>query len=316
MPKDETGTMSSIKDANAEQRSLRRGMLDGVSQHAGLGLLAIFVLAQISLAMLQALVWLQHDPYRRIYGQIESRSAFLIQPTLVYNTLVLLLIGVGLFGAMGRIGPRDLGLKKQHIGVGLAVLVGLWLATQLALTPNAWVMDGGLAWTQPTRGNGVPFVVGALIAQVFGNALVEELCFRGFLMVQLVLWFQARSPDQPKRALWRGVLVSQLIFSLVHLPIRIHDGGSGTQLLGASLETLAFGLFFAWQYLRTENFFAVIATHALINTPTPLFQSAYDPKAVVIALALVLTILWPWIPPSKTPTSDNDHPSLKARKAS
>lgn len=206
--------------------------------------------------------------------------------------LQLLIIGILVIGT-GRLRPRELGLDIAKLPAGVAWTFAAWLAAQLVtlllcvvagepigLNP-AWSLG---SWTQPT---------GKWIAQLFGNAALEEVLYRAFLFPQCVWlassWFRGRSDR------WRiafALLISQGWFALGHIPFNFVGGGwSGQWLL---LFQFLMGLAFCGIYIRTGNLFLAIGFHALANNPGPLLtggtMAEILPMAIVHLLILALMI--------------------------
>ena len=206
--------------------------------------------------------------------------------------LQLLIIGILVIG-IGRLRPRELGLDIAKLPAGVAWTFAAWLAAQLVtllicvvagepigLNP-AWSFG---SWTQPA---------GEWIAQLFGNAALEEVLYRGFLFPQCVWlassWFRDRS-DQWRIAI--ALLISQGWFALGHIPFNFVGGGwSGQWLL---IFQFLMGLAFCGIYIRTGNLFLAIGFHALANNPGPLLTGGTIaeilPMAIVHLLILALII--------------------------
>jgi membrane protease YdiL (CAAX protease family) len=206
--------------------------------------------------------------------------------------LQVLIIGILVIG-IGRLRPRELGLDIAKLPAGVAWTFAAWLAAQLVtllicvvagepigLNP-AWSFG---SWTQPA---------GKWIAQLFGNAALEEVLYRGFLFPQCVWlassWFRGRS-DQWRIAI--ALLISQGCFALGHIPFNFVGGGwSGQWLL---IYQFLMGLAFCGIYIRTGNLFLAIGFHALANNPGPLLTGGTIaeilPMAIVHLLILALII--------------------------
>lgn len=206
--------------------------------------------------------------------------------------LQVLIIGILVIG-IGRLRPRELGLDIAKLPAGVAWTFAAWLAAQLVtllicvvagepigLSP-AWSFG---SWTQPA---------GKWIAQLFGNAALEEVLYRGFLFPQCVWlassWFRDRS-DRWWIAI--SLLISQGCFALGHIPFNFVGGGwSGQWLL---IFQFLMGLAFCGIYIRTGNLFLAIGFHALANNPGPLLtggtMAEILPMAIVHLLILALII--------------------------
>jgi membrane protease YdiL (CAAX protease family) len=133
-------------------------------------------------------------------------------------------------------------------------------------------------------------VLGLLLAQVLGNALFEEVGYRGFLLRQFELrlgWVTGR-----RRRLAVAAALSLALFALMHVPNRLSAGFAGADLATSVLIALALGVLLTLLYLRTGNLLLVVGVHALINTPTLLVASPASHEIVEV-LAVLLLVAWP-----------------------
>jgi len=142
------------------------------------------------------------------------------------------------------------------------------------------------AWARPG------YVVGGLIAQLFGNALGEETVFRGFLFLQLFLVFRSRLGERAAM-LW-AVVVSQVIFAVVHIPNRLLVKDTfGIDLLVDQVLVFILGVLFVLIYAGTRNLFFAVGAHALFNDPTNAVTGPNDlTKLVIVVFMLVITAVW------------------------
>lgn len=90
------------------------------------------------------------------------------------------------------------------------------------------------------------------------------------------------------------MIVSQLFFALIHLPMLVNKGGN---ILLPLLWTVLGGIFLAVLYLRTENLLLVVGLHALMNKPTLLIHPSFPPQIVIAAFMILLLLCWQvWVP--------------------
>ena len=163
----------------------------------------------------------------------------------------------------------------------------LWVVTQLVtLATSLWSgqpLQLAAGWSAGAFGGAM---LGPLLAQLLGNALMEESNFRGFLWPQLVLRFARRLPAP--WALVLGAVVSQLVFSAMHVPIRLYNGADAATLAAMLLNLFLIGLVFCLIYAWTRNLFIVVGYHALLNTPTPVFEPLGPSPQLVSTVAVLL----------------------------
>jgi membrane protease YdiL (CAAX protease family) len=173
---------------------------------------------------------------------------------------------------------------------GLAVGFWMWLGVQVILLVAALVHGDGVALDPNVDRSHVQM----LVDQVAGNALEEEIVFRGFLLVQMVL-LARRVLGERRRTAWIvGVVASQAIFSLMHIPERwiimdLHGAALVNNLAGTAIA----GIFFSVMYIRTGMLGFALAFHALVNLPFALVDSPLDAGALYPWATLVLVVVWP-----------------------
>lgn len=234
--------------------------------------------------------WL--DPLQRATGGLVTR-------TLVAN-LVLLALVLLIAVRLGRLRLVDVGLRWPQLGAGVVVTAAAWLLMQLAGLVAGLVATGGSGggavaldpdWAQ----RGVLAMLGVLVGQLCGNALVEEVAWRGFVLPQAYgrlltgAWWRAHAGW----TLVAALVVSQTAFALIHLPSRLASGLTGGDLLLDLLLPGLYGVVLALVYLRTGNLFVAIGLHALLNAPTLLFAGGETPAMVMLAVVALVLIVWP-----------------------
>lgn len=214
--------------------------------------------------------------------------------TLTANLIGLGLLVLGLLFAVGRLRPGDVGLRVRDVGRGLAFTASYFGLLQLALLAFAGL--SGVEVVNLWAGVGALTAGYLLLAQLVGNALYEEVAFRGFLLPQLFLKFRRLGAAA---AIVLAVLASQALFALAHVPNRLWVTGLGAaELPGALLPLFLLGLYFALLYLLTANLSAVVGVHALINEPLLALVDAGGrtvelPNFLIsVTLGLVLAVAW------------------------
>jgi membrane protease YdiL (CAAX protease family) len=224
---------------------------------------------------------------------IETATGGLVSQTLVAN-LVLLAVVLVIICGLGKLRPADVGLRWSRLGAGIAVTAATWLLMQLAGL-GAALVTGTVALAPTWEQFGLLAVLGALLGQVCGNALVEEVSWRGFALPQ-AYWRLARGAWWRAHASWTlvgALAISQLGFALIHLPSRLVSGMTGLDLLFGLLLPGMVGVVFALVYLRTGNLFLVVGLHALYNAPTLLFANSGAPSMVMLLVVTLALLVWP-----------------------
>ncbi len=268
-----------------------------------LHVIIIFIVAQIALSMLANLVFFP----RGAFDGIHRVTGGLINPTLSNNLMWLLLVVMGLFFGIGKLRPGDVGLLREKVLPAVFVTLGMWILMQLILIAACLFSEGSLAWHKSWEEKGGLVVMGILLGQLLGNALYEEIAFRGFLLPQVYFKCGGMRDSLSTRHLGAALLISQLIFSLIHIPNRLMKGVMGAPLLIDLLMLIVMGILFALLYLRTKNLLVAVGVHAILNYPTPLVAANVNEQLVVAGLMLLLLISWPiWVGWFRSSVERND----------
>jgi membrane protease YdiL (CAAX protease family) len=174
------------------------------------------------------------------------------------------------------------------------VTIALWLVMQGILTVVG-ALQGQLALNADWNQSGGSPVIGGVLGQLLGNALVEETVFRGFFLAQF--YVKAAHRLRHEAALAISVIGSSVLYSVTHVPnllfIKSIDGIDLLMFLGG---LVGLGFLFAAVYLVTGNLFIAVGLHALVNTPAPLFHSSeLTVNTVWFGVTVLLLIAWPQI---------------------
>ena len=251
------------------------------------GMILLFLAAYVGLSLLINLVvfrstWL--DPVARAtHGWI--------QPTLVVNAGLIVLLIVGVLGLGGRLSPRRLLGPLRQAVPAILWTCALWGSTQLVGVAVLSIQSG--VTLHPSWSTyGASWVLGGLLAQLAGNALFEEIAYRGFLLPQTHR--RLCGIRRPAVRIFVAVLISQAVFALIHIPNRIYTGLPLASYPMDLFRLLGLGALFAVIYLRTGNLFLAVGIHALLNRPTSLVDFPSSSTALLMLSALLL-IAWPWV---------------------
>lgn len=269
---------------------MRFGYTRRVFEHVRKTNLATSIGVALFLLLLPFVVWYVL-PSGAWNQAVASSTAGLLEADLLRDIFSLCLV-VTFVRVVSGLRPRDLGLTSQ-LPRALAFTALLWVLTQGALAVWQIGTTGQISWNSAWREPGATFVFGELIAQLFGNALFEEIVWRGFIFVQLFLLLERRGV---KRTLLKSLLISQGLFALMHIPFQLISWGSTWAALPFwLLATGIAGIIFAAIYVKTQNLFIAVGFHALFNEPTQLFVPPVEPSqiptTVVTLLGLALVFL-------------------------
>ncbi|MFQ5889708.1 MAG: lysostaphin resistance A-like protein [Gemmatimonadota bacterium] len=217
-----------------------------------------------------------------------------VRATLVGSGLMfVLVVGLGIL-RVGRLGLVDVYWDRRALFPAIAIVLGVWASVQLLIAASELARGHVLAWNGDWSSRGASVMLGALLAQLLGNALVEETIFRGFFLPQLARRFR-RLISSRTGLITAALVASQAVFSLSHIPNRIVAGmplaGFAPDLLGV----FAAGAALAGVFLITRNLWVVVGLHALGNRPTALFATSALTQHLAL-LTLTIAVLAAWRP--------------------
>jgi membrane protease YdiL (CAAX protease family) len=177
--------------------------------------------------------------------------------------------------------------------------VVLWGVAQIIHLVAGLLTRGEITLNPDWAIYGTGFMIGLVLTQVFGNALFEEIAYRGFLFPQLYLRLTSLRA-RPWNRFLVALLISQAAFALSHIPNRIYLGMTAGDIAVDLLMLVGWGVLYTLLYLRTDNLFLVVGVHALGNTPTTLFATApvltgAGASMLIYLLAVTATFLYPML---------------------
>lgn len=228
---------------------------------------------------------------------VERDTGGLVQAPLLAGPFYFAIVGTVIFG-IGRLRFSDVGWRRRDVGPGLLVTLGFWVAMQPALVIWVLVTGGQLQWNaawNPSSDWGPGRILGGLLAQLLGNALLEEMVFRGFFLPQFYLKAAARF--RPAAALLIALLGSQVLFALTHIPNRLFVQGWPVEaLLGDQVVLFLHGLIYSVVYLLTRILFVCVGLHSLWNQPARLLQVPFEPGVAIVWFMLTAILVLTWLP--------------------
>jgi membrane protease YdiL (CAAX protease family) len=278
--------------------------------------LALTMLAVLGASLLVNFVAVQ-PAVREVLSEIERTTVGLVQVPLVAAPLYFAIVGTIVFG-VGRLRWSDVGWRRSAIAPGLLVTFAFWIAMQCGLA--VWVMLFGeqLAFNRAWTTLGIAWFTGQLLGQLLGNALLEEMVFRGFFLPQFYLKASARL--RPIAALALALFASQVPFAMTHIPHRLLIlDWPAERLLPDQLQLTAQALTYCAVYLITRNIFICVGLHALWNQPARLLTVPFVPDVQIVwySLVLILLVVWPvarrFRIARQMPVKEGDRPSLTRR---
>lgn len=219
---------------------------------------------------------------------LSTATGGVVQPTLVGSLLMMLAFLAVVLG-IGRLPLESIGWTRSKALLAVPVVIGFWGAMQLALTAIAIATGQGFKFHQSWTSGFIGTQVGALIAQLFGNALSEETACRGFFFNQFRLKFKSVGSSA---SFILGGVASAALFAVSHLPNRLFVKATPFEnLLGDQLQLVISGLIFAVVYVATRNLFIATGLHALANEPTPAVEATGSTVKGIYLLMLFTVVI-------------------------
>jgi membrane protease YdiL (CAAX protease family) len=256
----------------------------------------LWLLALVAAASIASLLFVNGVFFPSGLGnRAERATGGLVNATLLGSWIVFAVVVLGVLRGRGRVPWSRLGVRPADLQRALVATVALWVLVHLGLVLCRLLTLSELrvdpAWTEA----GPLPLAGSLLAQVLGNAAVEEIVYRGFWVGALHQRFAACSQRAAPAA---SLLLAALLFALSHLPNRVfvHDATDFAELAGDQAMLFTVGLVFGWLWWRTRNLWFCIGVHALLNAPTLALDArglGVWPQSLVVVGALVLAMRWP-----------------------
>ena len=266
----------------------------------------IFILLLPIAVFLYYYLWFFFIGDLQIINTLFQYSTRLIQPTLVIGGLAIFLFIYLLLIKTFKLRFTDIGLKKDRLFKGIVLTFILWFSVQATDALILIITQGNLHFHNIWSYNMIIDAIGNFIAQVFGNALFEEIFFRGFILTQLIVILTIYV--RKRWAVFYAIIISSIIFSLTHIPVRLYRGELQQYFNifepSGMIALIIIGVIFALIYIRTDNLFFLIGIHTLSNAPMPLFESSYrDP--IFFILFIIITLFYHKINVAVNPKKTN-----------
>ena len=218
----------------------------------------------------------------RAVSHLAFATGGFVQPTLVACGVTALLV-CGVLVASG-VSLRELGLRRLDLRRALTVLVVVFGVLQLAVVIA--VLCSGAHFALARRD--VTAAVGVLGAQLLANAPLEEAVFRGLLLRQLLLRARLRGGIG---SVVIATAIAAIVFALWHIPVRLHEGYRGVDLLASLLIAALGGALVSYMYIRSGNLLIIVVLHGLFNDPLTFVVSPLPPQWILCGV-VVGVIVW------------------------
>jgi membrane protease YdiL (CAAX protease family) len=156
-----------------------------------------------------------------------------------FYILILAAVAILAIAQLYQFSPRELGITKQNFSSSLSAIALPTLASALLMfiyymIQGARIDNSAYRW---------PFY----IFFVAVSSPLQEFLYRGFLFGIF---------SRAKLAIWLQILLSTLLYSLVHL---IYED------VPTLLSTLIIGLFWGYHYAKYRNLYSIIICHSILG---------------------------------------------------
>jgi hypothetical protein len=257
--------------------------------------LIIFLIAHFILTAIVNLVFFAGNTFR----PLASATGGLFTGSLLANLVFIIALVLAIILFRGGLRLYDVGLIRRNVLPGILYTFVLWGAAQGIHLLAGVLTHGKVMPNSEWTIYGAGFMMGLLLTQILGNALFEEIAYRGFLFPQFYLRLTSLR-NRPWKRFGLALLISQAAFALSHIPNRIYLGMTAGDIAIDLLMLVGWGVLYTLLYLRTDNLFLVVGVHALGNTPTTLFATAplltgAGASMLIYLLAVSATFLYPML---------------------
>ena len=249
-------------------------------------IIGLTIAAQFVLDAFWNLVAFQHHWLRPLSNATDG----LLNVTFWANIVMLFAVVGGVICMLGHLKPRDVGLRQGDVQAAALFTVVLWACVNLFVAVGASMKGTSLAldpgWSKPVANAGL------FVGQIFGNALYEEIVYRGFLTVQVFLLLQKLGRNV---ALVLAVVLVQVIFASIHVPMLIVAGHGWVETVAILPQLFIMGVALAIIYFMTGNLLMAVGAHALADAymlvPRDATGFKDDLGYLYVALALVSAVV-------------------------
>lgn len=245
-------------------------------------LILIFILIPINQIVLNYLFKI------RFFMPLAKETDYWIQPTLIANIISLIVFSIIIF-SVGKHNLPSVWFTKEKLKTAVLPIFFIWLLSQIITILVTYFSTGEIIVIDDLN-----ILTGSLLGQLFGNATFEELIYRGIFFLQLYILLKQKLTNN--KALGFSVVVSQILFALIHIPNRLminQVDNLALDLVGLFVAGVALTVI----YIRTKNLVFVIGVHTLINQPFNIINTSFPMETSIYILIILTTVFWNKITP-------------------
>lgn len=223
-----------------------------------------------------------------LYHWIPNKTKGLVTETLILYLVMYFLFVYVMIIKNQKYKLANLGLNKTKLIKGIIFTLILYVVLQVYSALESYLTFGKFS-VNKAMADWV-LVAGYYLELIFGVGLFEEVVFRGFLISQMFMRLKSKKSKTAKMFL--ALIISQFLFSIVHIPIRIANGVNYISILISLGTIFVIGMVFAILYVLTENLFICIGVHAIwdaaMNNVITIYNSSY--AFVIVGLFVFVTM--------------------------
>lgn len=220
------------------------------------------------------------------FRKIQALSNMWLNSTLQANAISLMIIVGVILILFGRFKLKDIYLRKEDLPKGLMGTFLFWMAIHAVDSIMMFSMGSKIVFNTDLV-NQPNIVVGNLLGQLFGNALHEEIVYRGFLSIQFYLLIHNKVRNERNRLICT-IFIPQALFALGHIPNRIYSEYTGLEFLFDFIQLTIIGALFMIAFIQTQNLVFVVGVHALLNgAPMIMKSDSYSVSALICIVLFV-----------------------------
>jgi uncharacterized protein len=225
---------------------------------------------------------------------IDFATEGIINTTFVASFGIFLLVVIIIVRLLGRVKLNTMGLNLYRLPVGIISFFGLYIILNILLLIINVAVHNPLIWHPYWMDSGtlgITWDVGNLLGQIFGNVLLEEVFYRGFLFIQFSKKF-TKSMNNPTWGIISGAIASNFLFSLLHIPSLIRQGVYGMDMALNLLILFSIGALLTSVYFITGNLYIAMGVHILNNISFALFNDIFPTNFLILFITIAVMVIW------------------------
>jgi membrane protease YdiL (CAAX protease family) len=259
-------------------------------------MLLLLVVLLVDLLLNRLYILLLHYPL----DTLQDVTGGLIGPLVSLSFIKIAFIAIGLILWIGHFKPSELGLWILNVPTGLLATVFLWAFLQLSMMIAGLLSEGFVRFSSAMEGLEPLRGIGLLALYAVTKALFDEIVYRGLLIPQLHSKLQRFIPLNAGMNLVLAVVISQLIYIIIQIPLMDFREGNEYHLTSAILSVVALSTLNSLIFLRTKNLYIAVGVHALWFNVTLFTETDFPPTIALAALVILFIVIYPMFPDRRT----------------